>query len=56
MSKPLFIAGNDWPAMAKKLNLPAVLRVAADGTVELSPAMRARLSIEAPDTRLVVRE
>ena len=56
LSKPLFIAGNDWPAMAKKLNLPAVLRVAADGTVELSPAMRARLSIEAPDTRLVVRE
>ena len=56
LSKPLFIAGKDWPALAKKMNLPTVLRVADDGSLELSPAMKARLSMEATDTRIVVRE
>lgn len=49
MSKPIFIAGRDWRVMARKLGVNAVLRVGADGTANATPAMHARLKIEAPD-------
>jgi thiamine biosynthesis lipoprotein len=48
LSKPIFIAGADWQAMAAKLGVTAVLKVGADGTVTATPAMRQRLKIEAP--------
>lgn len=54
LSKPLFIAGESWPAMAQGLKLDAVLKVGADGTAEATPAMKERLTIEAPDIRLQV--
>ena len=52
LSKPLFIAGAEWPAMAAKLGVDAVLRVGADGRVSATPAMQARLKIEVPDLKL----
>lgn len=52
LSKPIFIAGRDWRAMAQKLGVTAVLKVGADGTVQATPAMQARIKIEIPDLRL----
>jgi thiamine biosynthesis lipoprotein len=52
LSKPIFIAGREWRAMAKKLRVEAVLRVGADGTASATPAMQARLKIEVPDLKL----
>ena len=56
LSKPIFIAGVEWRAMAKKLGVDAVLRVAADGAVSATPGMGTRLKIEVPDLKLDVRE
>lgn len=47
-SKPLFIVGADgWRAMAKKLGMTHVLRVGADGKIEMTDAMRERVKMEA---------
>ena len=54
LSKPLFVAGAEWRAMAGKLGVEAVLRVGSDGTVSATPAMKARLKIEVPDLKLEV--
>ncbi|MDP1734957.1 MAG: FAD:protein FMN transferase [Sulfuritalea sp.] len=56
LSKPIFIAGREWRAMAKKLRVEAVLRVGADGTANATPAMQARLKIEVPDLKLDVAQ
>lgn len=45
-SKPIFIAGTDWRQLAGKLGLEQVLRVDADGRVEMTDAMRSRLKLE----------
>lgn len=42
-SKPLFIAGDDWPRLAHQLAMQQVLRVAADGRVQVSRALHVRL-------------
>jgi thiamine biosynthesis lipoprotein len=42
-SKPLFIAGTGWPALAKKLAVEQVLRIDAEGRVEVSAALYRRL-------------
>ena len=42
-SKPLFIAGERWPELAARLNVDHVLRVAADGGIEVSATLRERL-------------
>jgi thiamine biosynthesis lipoprotein len=42
-SKPLFIAGEQWPKLAGKLGVDQVLRVDAAGNVEISAALRERL-------------
>jgi thiamine biosynthesis lipoprotein len=54
LSKPIFIAGADWRAMASRLGVEAVLRVGADGTASATPAMQARLKIDLPDLKLAV--
>ncbi|MDP2822720.1 MAG: FAD:protein FMN transferase [Sulfuritalea sp.] len=54
LSKPIFIAGAGWRAMASKLGVAAVLRVGADGTASATPAMQARVKIEVPDLKLEV--
>jgi FAD:protein FMN transferase len=45
-SKPLFIAGTDWRRLADKLGMTQVLRIDADGKIELTDAMRARVKLE----------
>ena len=45
-SKPLFIAGADWRAMAQRLGLTQVLRVDAAGKVEVTAELRPRLKME----------
>ena len=52
LSKPLFISGERWLTLAGKLGIDAVLKVGADGTALATPAMKARITIEAPDTPL----
>ncbi len=48
-SKPLFIGGpGQWPRLAAKMGIKEVLFVAADGSVEVTPDMRARLAWEKP--------
>lgn len=42
-SKPLFITGGDWPRLARQLQVEHVLRVDADGRVQVSRALHARL-------------
>ena len=42
-SKPLFISGRDWPAMARKLDIQQVLRIDADGHIQVSKALFSRL-------------
>jgi thiamine biosynthesis lipoprotein len=45
-SKPLFIAGADWRRLAGKLGVDHVMRIGADGRVELTDAMRVRVKLE----------
>lgn len=42
-SKPLFIAGSDWPRVARQLQVEHVLRVDAAGHLQVSSAMQRRL-------------
>jgi thiamine biosynthesis lipoprotein len=56
LSKPIFIAGDAWREMARKLEVSAVLKVGAGGTALATPAMKARLSIEVPNLPLQVAE
>lgn len=42
-SKPLFIAGPDWPELARKLAIDQVLRVDAEGNIQVSSALHRRL-------------
>ncbi|AFJ03325.1 Thiamin biosynthesis lipoprotein ApbE [Methylophaga frappieri] len=41
----LFVAGNDWPKLAAKMGLEAVMLVTASGQLELSPVMAERIKI-----------
>lgn len=43
VSKPLFLAAGDWPAMARRLELRDVLRVDDTGHIQLTPDLRQRL-------------
>lgn len=52
LSKPIFIAGKDWRAMARKLGVASVLRVGADGAIQATRPMRERLRIELPDLKI----
>jgi thiamine biosynthesis lipoprotein len=54
LSKPLFIAGEDWPRLAQKLDASHVLRVDAAGKIFLTAAMQARLKFEAGNPDLTV--
>ena len=42
-SKPAFIAGDDWREYTRRFGIDHALRVAADGRVEVTRALRARL-------------
>ena len=47
-SKPLFIAGTEWPALARKLSVDHVLRIDAEGRIQVSAALQSRLNYIAP--------
>ncbi len=53
-SKPLFIAGEDWPRLAAAVGVGQVLRVAADGRVQATRALAARLKFDPPDLKVEV--
>lgn len=53
LTKPLFIAGDDWPRLAEKLGVTQALRVAADGRLEATAALLARLTF--PDSSAASR-
>lgn len=44
-STALFVAGDDWPAIAASMGIDAVLRVGANGAIEWTPAMAARAEL-----------
>jgi thiamine biosynthesis lipoprotein len=46
-SKPLFIAGADWPRLAKAQGVEQVLHIDAAGTITLTDAMKARVTMNA---------
>ncbi|MBN8443212.1 MAG: FAD:protein FMN transferase [Thauera sp.] len=52
-SKPAFIAGDDWRAMTRRFKVEHALRVAEDGSVEVTKALRARLQFSG-DTKAAV--
>ncbi len=47
-SKPLLISGADWPALAGKFGIDQVLRVDADGRIQVSEKLQQRLEFVAP--------
>ncbi len=49
LSKPLFVAGDDWPAMAQQIGAGLVLRVDAAGGIAVTAALRPRLAFEPAD-------
>ena len=44
-SKPAFIAGDDWRALTRRYAIDHALRVSAEGEIEITRALRARLQI-----------
>jgi thiamine biosynthesis lipoprotein len=54
LSKPLFIAGDDWPRLAAKLGATQVLRVDAAGKVFVTAALKSRLAFEPADLSVTV--
>ena len=54
-SKPLFIAGDDWPRLAAQLAVTQVLRVDADGQVEVSAALLRRIEFADRRTQAAAR-
>lgn len=46
LSKPLFVAGDDWPRLAEKLGARQVLHIDAAGRTGITASMRERLKFE----------
>lgn len=55
LSKPLFVAGDDWPRLAGKLGVTQVLRVDAAGKLSATAAMKARLMFSQADIAVSVQ-
>ena len=49
LSKPLFVAGDDWLRLAAQLGVTQALRVDATGKVEITALFKARLTFEPAD-------
>ena len=47
-SKPAYLAGDGWRAQTRRFGIEHALRVAADGSIEISRALRARLEFPVP--------
>ena len=46
LSKPLFVAGADWLALARKTGTGQALRVDGEGRIAITAALRQRLAFE----------
>lgn len=53
VSKPLFILGSGWPEMARSLAIDQVLRVDAQGRIQVSAALHRRLDFGGTDARAI---
>lgn len=53
-SKPAYLAGDDWREQTKRFGIEHVLRVAEDGRVEVTRALRARLQFLSPVEAAVI--
>ncbi|MFN6961830.1 MAG: hypothetical protein ACK4N6_06265, partial [Rhodocyclaceae bacterium] len=55
LTKPLFIGGERWRELARRLDVSQVMRIDAHGRVFVTPAMQQRLhfEIEGLDVKLV---
>jgi thiamine biosynthesis lipoprotein len=55
LSKPLFVAGDNWLALAQKIGVTQVLRVDAAGKIAVTAALRQRLAFDPanPDVSVV---
>ncbi|HQR04502.1 MAG: FAD:protein FMN transferase [Proteobacteria bacterium] len=51
-SKPLFIAADGWPKEAQNMGVNQALRVDAQGRVQVTAALRRRLTFETPNLRI----
>jgi thiamine biosynthesis lipoprotein len=54
LSKPLFVAGDDWRRLAQKLGTHQVLRVDAAGGITVTAAMKQRLAFEPANPEIAV--
>ena len=54
LSKPLFIAGEQWREQARKLAIDQALRIDAAGVLFVTPALQGRLKMEVGDVRVEV--
>lgn len=52
LSKPLFIAGDQWVQQAARLGVMQALRIDAAGVLFVTPAMQNRLKMEAADVKI----
>ena len=53
-TKPLFIAGPDWPAMARKTGVDQAMRVDSQGHIQITAALKSRLKFEQPAIQVEV--
>ena len=53
-TKPLFIAGPDWLAMARKTGIDQAMRVDSQGHVQITAALKSRLKFEQPEIKVEV--
>lgn len=53
-SKPLFIAGDDWPRLARKLGITEALRVSSDNRIQVTAALKQRLTFDPPDLKVEI--
>jgi len=55
-SKPLFVAGDGWRAMAVRMGLTQALRIDGDGVMQVTAALRGRITMLAPDMKVAAED
>jgi thiamine biosynthesis lipoprotein len=52
----LFVAGDDWPNIAKSMGIDYVMLVRSDGNIEMSPKMKERTRLSDENKQAIIRE
>ncbi|MDB2705473.1 FAD:protein FMN transferase [Pseudomonadota bacterium] len=52
----LFVAGNEWPTIAKSMGITHVMLVRSDGEIEMSPQMKKRIRLTNSIKPAIIRE